>query len=387
MGKLAKALEKQYDETLPERLAAIATLLEHNGIKPEEVGKIKSVRITDRNVTKDDGSSTNYFASAITIDPKWKEGPEWPVVAQAAPTVVKPVTSKKASTGDWKTAVILPDPQIGFRKFEDGSLDPFHDEAAMNVALQVVKYLRPDQIVNLGDFLDFAEFGTFEQEAAFAQTTQIALDRGHEFLAQQRACAPEAEIALIEGNHDRRLQKAITRNALSAFGLRRARNAKNPDEWPVLSVPFLLRTEELGVTYVEGYPAGEHWINDNLVCIHGSKVRSGGSTANAVIDDERVSVIFGHVHRIELQHKTRRTRSGAKRNFSATPGCLARVDGAVPSTKGSTDCKGRPVATWENWQQGIGVVRYQEGDGRFNLEIVPIQDGQIIFRDKEFVAQ
>ncbi|WP_218571937.1 hypothetical protein, partial [Pseudomonas sp. SZ57] len=86
---------------------------------------------------------------------------------------------------------------------------------------------------------------------------------------EQRANAPEAEVTLIEGNHDRRLQKSILRNAKAAFGLKRA---NDPESWPVLSVPNLLRLDDLGVEYVEGYPAGEKWINDNLVCIHGHKV-------------------------------------------------------------------------------------------------------------------
>jgi hypothetical protein len=42
-----------------------------------------------------------------------------------------------------------------------------------------------------------------------------------------------------------------------------------------------------------------------------------------------VSVIFGHVHRIESKFKTRRHREGPKRSFAHTPGCLARIDGAV----------------------------------------------------------
>ncbi len=388
---LQDALDKQFDKTLPDRLDRIAKLLEKNDIKPEDVGKIgriKNIQLKDWQMgsTDADGNPqvTDLNGTTIQIDPRWAEGPDWPVVQPARPLTVKPTKSTRKHTSGWYTAVILPDPQIGYRRFEDGTMDPFHDEAAMNVALQIVRSLRPDVIVNLGDVMDLPEFGTYEQEPAFAFTTQPTLDRTSLFFAEQRANAPEAEISYIEGNHDRRLQKSIIKNAKSAFGLRVANSA--PESWPVLSIPHLLNLDSIGVEYIQGYPAGEKWINDNLVCIHGSKVKSAGSTASLVIDDERVSVIFGHVHRIELQHKTRRTRAGAKRNFSATPGCLCRTDGAVPSTKSSTDCMGRALTSWENWQQGLGVVRFQEGDGRFNLEIVPIYDGTAIFRDKEFTA-
>lgn len=255
----------------------------------------------------------------------------------------------------------------------------------MAVALDVIRQVRPHRIVNLGDTLDFPEWGTYEQEAAFSFTTQPTIDRAHRWLVEQQAAAgPQLEHhQLIEGNHDRRLEKAIRRNAMAAFGLRRA---NEPDSWPVMSVPNLLRLDELAVEYVGGYPAGIAWVNDNLACIHGHKVRSAGSTAAAVIDDERVSVIFGHVHRIELQHKTRRTRAGAKQSFAATPGCLSRIDGAVPSVKSSTDPLGRPLMSWENWQQGLAVVEYEPGDGRFHLEIVPIIDGTARYRGKGMAA-
>lgn len=372
---------------LPENpVERIAALLKRNGIDPADVGRIRSVRVSDwQGLTKNekgDAEVHDLRGASLVFTPSWDDGPQWPVVQPAAP--VKIPAAKPPRKGDgWRRAVVLPDPQIGYRRYEDGTLDPFHDEQAMAVALSVIRYAKPDLIVNLGDFVDLAEFGRFEQEPAFAMTTQAGLDRAHLFLAEQRKAAPSAEIVMLEGNHDRRLQKSIINNAKAAFGLRQA---NTPESWPVLSMPHLLRLDDLGVTYVEGYPAGEHWINDNLVAIHGAKVRSNGSTAAAVIDDERVSVIFGHVHRIELQHKTRRTRDGAKRNFAATPGCLCRLDGAVPSTKSSTDVFGRPVAGWENWQHGVGVVDYEPGDGRFHLELVPIHDGWAFHAGREFTA-
>jgi metallophosphoesterase superfamily enzyme len=333
----------------------------------------------------DDGEAHVTDMAAIQFSPAWEADPEWPVVQQAKPCVIRPVKNGSApKSPKWHTAVILPDCQIGYRKFLDtDELDPFHDEAAMSVALKLVAHLQPQVIVNLGDFVDFPEWGKYEQEPEFAQTTQQSIDRAHRFLAEQRAAAPDAEIRLIEGNHDARLGKAIARNAMSALRLRRA---DAPESWPVLSVPFLLRLDDLGVSYVPGYPAGITWINDNVACIHGHKVRSAASTAAAVIDDERVTTIFGHIHRIEAQSKTRRTKAGAKHAFAYSPGCLCRIDGAVPSVKSATDPMGRPVPTVENWTQGLGVVTYEPGDGRFAYEQAAIYDGEMTFRGERFAA-
>ena len=55
-------------------------------------------------------------------------------------------------------------------------MDAFHDEEAMAIALKILRDVGADTIVNLGDFLDFAEFGKFEMEPAFAKTSQAGID-------------------------------------------------------------------------------------------------------------------------------------------------------------------------------------------------------------------
>lgn len=387
MGDFAEALDAQGDKQLGLATAGkVAELLERNGIPIDEVGRIARVNVWQAMSKDDDGEPQVTDLVGIQLLPNWADGPAWPVVQQAKPTVVRFPKLPAADKSDgWERAVILPDPQIGYRRdLDSGELDPMHDERAMSVALQVIRMVKPHRIVNLGDFLDLAEWGTYEQEPGFAFTTQASVDRAHRFLAEQRSAAgPDCAIELLEGNHDRRLEKAIRRNAMAAFGLKRA---NEPESWPVMSVPFLLRLDELDVTYVGGYPAGITWINDNLACIHGHKVRSNGSTAAAVIDDERVSVIFGHVHRIELQHKTRRIRAGLRQSLAASPGCLCRIDGAVPSMKSSTDPMGRPVMGWENWQQGVAVVEYQPGNGWHQVDLVSIIEGHARFRGVDVQA-
>lgn len=313
--------------------------------------------------------------------------PNWTPVHQARPVVIKPPKLIRTRKGGWNVAVIYPDPQIGFRTLE-GRLDPFHDESAMDLALQITGWLeehdRVDAVINLGDFLDLPSQGRFEQEPSFASTTQAAVDRGHLFLQQQRAAAgPKAKIVLIEGNHDRRMEKFIVSNAASAYGLKRA----NVDEVPVMSLPFLLRLDEIGVEYIDAYPAGAYWLNDKLRAIHGDKVRSNGSTAAAYTNNTpHISTIFGHVHRQELQSRTIFDRLGPIKSVAVSPGCLCRVDGAVPSVNGSTKLDGSPAKFYENWQQGIAVVHYKK-TGEFFTDLVQFNDGVAVFRGKEFKAK
>jgi predicted phosphodiesterase len=371
-----KPSSRQVDD---EKLAKlIRKALVKEGVNEDEVREISQIDIKHWQMGSKDADGnpqvTDLEGTRIKLElsPSWAAGPQWDIISQAKPTIVNPAKQPKKH-GDRKVAVIAPDPQIGFRRdLMTGELDPFHDEAAMELFLQACRELNPDVIVNLGDLLDLPEWGTYEQEATFAMTTQATLDRAHLFLAQQRAAAPNAKIVVLEGNHDRRLIKAILRNAIAAFGLKRANEV--PESFPVLSVPFLLRMDELDVEYIVGYPANAYYINDRVKCIHGLKVRSGSSTARAVSQDERVSTIFGHIHRAETHYKTVDVRGEARINFAHSPGCLCRIDGAVPSVKGSTDLMGRPIVSHENWQQGFSVVTYVDGDGDFSLEHVFIHD-------------
>jgi hypothetical protein len=58
------------------------------------------------------------------------------------------------------------------------------------------------------------------------------------------------------------------------------------------------------------------------------------------------------------------------------------TDGAVPSTRSGIDLDGRPLTVVEDWQQGFAVVSYEEGDGQFWYEQIPIHHGQTFWRGK-----
>jgi predicted phosphodiesterase len=295
------------------------------------------------------------------------------------PPRIKP--AKKATT--WQTAVVLPDMQVGFFRAADGELDATHDERAIAVALAILADEQPDLVVLVGDNADFPEFGKYRLTPAFQRTTQATIDRLGVLCAQLRSAAPDARIVWIAGNHEERLPNFIMDNAAAAFGLRQA---NKPETWPVLSVPNLCRFDEHDIEYLPGYPASSLWINERLRVIHGTRVRSGGSTAHAYLATEKTSVIFGHVHRREYAARTREDHDGPKETLAASPGCLARIDGAVPSTNGGTDLDGRPIVRHEDWQQGIAVVEYQVGNGRFTYANVAIHDGWAMWRGKEYRA-
>jgi hypothetical protein len=62
------------------------------------------------------------------------------------------------------------------------------------------------------------------------------------------------------------------------------------------------------------------------------------------------------------------------------------VDGAVPGVKGAVDLSGRPLTNYEDWQQGMLVLKYREDDPRYVLDTIHIQDGWAMYAGHEFSA-
>lgn len=380
---LADALSDARPVNKTATLGKIADLLERNNIDVDDVGRVQKMNLWQMGYVDKEGDAQTVDLVGVQLSPAWAEGPQWPVV-QPAPMVKLPATKKPAKVASgWRTCVVLPDIQCGFFRAANGELEPIHDERAISVALEVTRTLNPELLVLVGDNLDAAELGKYRLSPAFERTTQASIDRLGLLCAELRDAAPNARIVWLAGNHEERLPNYILDNARAAFGLRKA-NA--PESWPVLSVPYLCHFDTYGIEFLPGYPASSLWINDRLRVIHGDKVASGGSTAHKYLGSEKVSVIYGHVHRREYGARTREDRDGPKEIMAASPGCLARIDGAVPSTKGGTDLDGRPLTRTEDWQQGIAVVHYQEGDGRFDYVNIAIHDGWAMFEGKEYTA-
>ena len=370
--------------TAKEKLSKIASLLERSGIDAEDIGRIERVNVWQGFIKNGDGEPELVDLTSVMLSPSWAEDPVYPVVQPAKPTIIKPVPSKPRIV-DATVTVILPDPQIGYRRLADGTMLPMHDEKAMNLALQMMRYIRPDKVVNLGDFIDLPEWSSkFLVLPEFVLTTQPSIDRAHKFLAQQRACVGlEAEMVLIAGNHDARLPMAVARNAMAALRLKRA---NLPESFPVLSMGFLLRLEELGVKYLGAYPAHKYQIAKGgkgqtpLYAIHGDKL-----DVAKVAKSERQSFVQGHIHRVAVHSETYEVNGEREQVMAFSPGCLCRVDGYVPSTKSAVNDDGIPVTRFESWQQGMAVITETE-DGFWSVEIISITNGRAVYRGRVFTS-
>lgn len=366
-----------------EQLGRLADLLDRQGISIDEIGKVQRVSLYQSLTKNEEGEAEVHDLVGIQFSPTWESGPEWTPVDRGPAIKLPQVKATKSKSG-WPCAVVLPDAQIGYYRLADGTLEPTHDEQAIEVALAITKAAQPDLVILVGDNLDFPEFSTkFRLTPAFAFTTQAAIDRATLLCAQVRAAAPDAQIIWLAGNHEERLPRLLMDNAKAAYGIRRG---NDPESFPVMSVPYLCRMDEFGVEFRPGYPASNVWITERLQVIHGDKVASSGSTAHKYLSSSKTSVVYGHIHRREWAERTRDDHNGPRTILAASPGCLCRIDGVVPSTKQGVDLDGRPIKRPEDWQQGLAVIPYQQDTGNFVYEQVAIREGWAMWRGVEFRA-
>lgn len=292
---------------------------------------------------------------------------------------ISPVRTSSYSGKRDKIGIIVPDIQYGYR-IVDGEYVPIHDPRALNVGRQVIRHIGTelDLLVNIGDALDLEEFSKHVDDPASWNTgARRNRDFQRDVTGGMRADAPNARQVWLEGNHEKRYRQYIMEKAPHLVGERIVLPNGELGR-SALSLATVFSLDELEIEYLEGYPQNYFDINDRLRAIHGELSDTSGSTANKLIRSGGAipgkSYVFGHTHRRESQSRTILMPDGSARAVSAESfGTLCRVDGQVPSGRmgrrtDNTVENGMPP----NWQQGIGVVYYREGDAPFKTEFVPI---------------
>src|SRR5215204_2868366 len=97
---------------------------------------------------------------------------------------------------------------------------PYHHPRAWRAIVSMVKAVRPDRVVQLGDFLDMLAPARWSRGLA----AEYAAGVKHEALAGRRLLAQLREgfagpVDLIEGNHEARLRNYIHQHAPALAGI------------------------------------------------------------------------------------------------------------------------------------------------------------------------
>jgi hypothetical protein len=328
----------------------------------------------------------NAWTTSGKIDGEWSQIQNWQAKAwfeRIEPEPIYPVVQPVEITatyqeperlnGDgWHRALVFGDAHFGFRLLmAPMRLVPFHDRAALDVALQLAEAARAERVDIAGDVLDLPDFSdSFVRSPEFARCVDPAKDEAAWWLEQFRQ-AVGGPVYVYEGNHEQRVDRALAKHVPAAYDVRANARVK---AW---SVPELLGLEGLGVTWVEGYQDARLFLNDRLAIEHGYIARKrSGSTARAYLDEGRdYSTVFFHIHRRERASMARHRRKKRRVVEAVCPGGLMRVDAEVPGD--------REVS---QWSQGVALVDYH-ADGRYQIYPVPIADGVAYWQGREIRAR
>lgn len=228
----------------------------------------------------------------------------------------------------------------------------FYDPIAFGLVIDFIKREKPDNVVLVGDIVDFYKVSRFDKNPNRIDSLQNELDFVHDKLLKPiRQAVPEAKIHYVEGNHELRLRKYLWRKAAELASLR------------VLNIKDLLGLKELDITYHEKF----HKIGD-LYFFHGDVIRKhSGYTARAMYEKHGITLLHGHSHRDgKYTVRTRKGQFAVWENY-----CLCVLN--------------PEYVDFPNWSQGFAYITHI-GNRPF-CEQIPIISGSYIFGSQIYSAK
>lgn len=218
---------------------------------------------------------------------------------------------------------------------------PYHDKKTWQNVLKYLRDFKPNEIVLLGDFLDFSQISSHNRENLKA-LTETSLDDdyrvGNQCLDELQAV--QKKITFISGNHDYLVNRFI-----DAF----------PQLKGSIEVPLRLNLKERGVKYVPFWESGAVHKIGKATFIHGYYTNDGHAKKHLSAWEE--NVFYGHLHDTQSYSKT--NNGSNKTKIAQSLGCLCDYR--------QYWMKGRP----SRWQQAFGEFHFRE-DGFFNYYVVNV---------------
>jgi predicted phosphodiesterase len=224
---------------------------------------------------------------------------------------------------------------------------PYHDKAALMLALRVGKEKQVDSILLNGDILDFYQLSKFSKDFR-KPSIKAELDVFRFFIDQLKQRFPEATIYYKFGNHEQRFERWIQNNAQMFDG--------------ILDIENLVDFEGHGVVFLKdniGVKFGK------LNIIHGHEIRAGMGVVNIARTyymKAQSNLLFGHWH--QNQEYITRTMDGAVHGAWAQ-GCLCKLDAEY--TYGINQ-----------WVHGFSIVDRTSDEGDFRVKLYKILDGDTV---------
>ena len=252
---------------------------------------------------------------------------------------------------------------------------PYEDRDLHLAFLSFLEETKPAKIVGLGDTLDNPAISRHRDNPAWSASAQECIQSGFNILADYREAAPDAEMDVLLGNHDIRLETELLSRAERMYGLKPA-EILDEEQVPALSLQRLLHLDRLHVNLVEpplpgdGYEHAQAVISRTLGARHGWL--TGDKGAERTIERLGHSVIVGHTHH---QRMTKRTLWDIDRKprvvVAVEAGCMCQIEGGLGYSVNA------------NWQNGFATAQVWD-DGTFKVDVATWVGGKLYWRDRRW---
>jgi hypothetical protein len=224
---------------------------------------------------------------------------------------------------------------------------PYHDRGAWALLLAVARHLQPAHVVVLGDFADCYSVSFHDKSPRRISKLADELEAVSECLRELEAATPCAARIYVEGNHEARMSRYISRQAGALHGI------------VGTTYPEIVELPAHGWHWV---PYHQAWAIGDLHVTH-DVGRAGVYAARQSRMAFGSSIAIGHVHRMAIEHE--RTVDG-RHHLGASFGWLGDAE--------AVDYRHRSLARRE-WVHGCGIATLDD-QGHVHVQAVPFVGGR-----------
>lgn len=233
---------------------------------------------------------------------------------------------------------------------------PYHDEQAVETALKITHWFKPDRIVALGDFLDYAPLSRHIADSIAeraAVSMQAEFDAGNRLL--DRLTKYCQDIVYHDGNHEDRYKAYLDKHP-------EVRGLVEPDKGLNFKDRRKAGYKIKHLQYNECHKEG------HLYSTHGWYTNQGHAMKH--VQSFGRSLVYGHIHDLSCAVSVS-PLDVRKKHMAVCLGCLCNQN---PSYMRNAPNK---------WVHCVGMAIIRD-NGDFNLYPVIISDGVASFGGKTF---
>lgn len=235
---------------------------------------------------------------------------------------------------------------------------PYQSESAVEVALKITYWYKPDRIIFLGDFLDYFSLSRFAEESVAARAAASMKD---EFAEGNRVMDKFTkhckDIVYLEGNHESRYKDYLDKHP-------EVKGLVEPE------VGLNFRDRRKAGYKIKHYTYNECHKEGNLYFTHGLYTTQNHAAKH--VQSFGRNLVYGHIHDVQMATHVSPIDISRK-HMALCLGCLC--------DRNPTYLRNAP----SKWVHCLGVVHIRD-NGDFNVDPIVISDGVASYGGKVFYA-